>query len=186
MPDNRTEPTPGAGDETASGPAASEPAASSGGFKAWLPLIVTWLLTPVLAYVVAIYVLLPRLQKGLGVPVQAREAGATKSGKAGPEVKRESYIVNKLLVNVAGTLGARYLLVSISVVSSDPDFKAKMEAHDPQLRDMACGALATKTLADLEKPGARNLIRSELIAGFNNILGGAVVQEIYLTEFAIQ
>ncbi|MGH7973851.1 MAG: flagellar basal body-associated FliL family protein [Limisphaerales bacterium] len=41
-------------------------------------------------------------------------------------------------------------------------------------------------MADLEKPGARNLIRSELISGFNNILGGPLVQEIYLTEFAIQ
>jgi flagellar FliL protein len=186
MPDNRTEPTPGAGEDAASAPADFEPASSRGGFKAWLPLLVTWLLTPVLAYVVAIYVLLPRLQKGLGIPVQAREAGSIKTGRAGADAKRESYIMNKLLVNVAGTLGARYLLVSISVVSSDPGFKTKMEAHDPQLRDMACGALAIKTLADLEKPGARNLIRSELIAGFNNILGGAVVQEIYLTEFAIQ
>jgi flagellar FliL protein len=94
--------------------------------------------------------------------------------------------MNKLLVNVSGTMG-RYLLVSISVVGSDAEFKEKMQAHDPQPRDMACGgALATKTLADLEKPGARNLIRSELISGFNNILSGALVQEIYLTEFAIQ
>jgi flagellar basal body-associated protein FliL len=51
---------------------------------------------------------------------------------------------------------------------------------------MACGALATKTLADLEKPDARNLIRTQLITGFNNILGDSVVREIYLTEFAIQ
>jgi flagellar basal body-associated protein FliL len=51
---------------------------------------------------------------------------------------------------------------------------------------MACGVLSTKTLADLEKPTARNLIRTELISGFNNILGEAMVQEIYLTEFAIQ
>lgn len=94
--------------------------------------------------------------------------------------------MNKLLVNVAGTMGARYLLVSLSVSGSDPDFKAKIAAHDPQLRDFGCGVLATKTIADLEKPGARNAIRSELISGFNNILGSAVVQEIYLTEFAIQ
>ena len=33
------------------------------------------------------------------------------------------------------------------------------------------GALSSKTLADLEKPGARNLIRTELINGFNNVLG---------------
>ena len=45
---------------------------------------------------------------------------------------------------------------------------------------------ADKRLADLEKPGARNLIRSELINGFNNILGDSMVQDIYFTEFAIQ
>ena len=51
---------------------------------------------------------------------------------------------------------------------------------------MAMGALSSKTLADLEKPGARNLIRTELINGFNNVLGDNSVQEIYITEFAIQ
>jgi flagellar protein FliL len=94
--------------------------------------------------------------------------------------------MNKLLVNVADTMGARYLLVSLSVVGNASDFKDKMLEHDAQLRDMACGALATKTLADLEKPGERNSIRTELITGFNNILGDSMVQEIYLTEFAIQ
>ena len=94
--------------------------------------------------------------------------------------------MTKLLVNVAGTMGQRYLLVSLSIVSTDANFKEKLQEHDAQLKDMACGTLATKTLADLEKPGARNLIRTELISGFNNILGAAMVQEIYLTEFAIQ
>ncbi len=79
--------------------------------------------------------------------------------------------MNKMLVNVAGTMGARYLLVSVSVVGTASDFKHKMVDHDAQLRDMACGDLATKTLADLENPEPRNVIRSELISGFNNILG---------------
>ena len=94
--------------------------------------------------------------------------------------------MNKLLVNVSGTMGARYLLVSLALAGTETDFRAKVEEFEPQLRDMACGALASKTLADLEKPGSRNLIRNELISGFNGILGGQVVQDIYLTEFAIQ
>ena len=44
----------------------------------------------------------------------------------------------------------------------------------------------TKTIADLEKPGARNIIRSELLTVFNNALGGPVIQDIYITEQAIQ
>lgn len=156
------------------------------GLRAWLPLVVTFLAMPLLAYAMTSFVLLPKLQKGLGITGADHPESSAGSGKADPNAKRETVVMNKLLVNVAGTMGGRYLLVSLTVAGSDPDFKSKMQAHDPQLRDMACGALATKTLADLEKPGARNEIRSELISGFNNILGAGLVQEIYLTEFAIQ
>jgi flagellar protein FliL len=165
--------------------ATSAPSESASGLKPWLPLIVTVVAMPALAYGMTQFYLLPQLKKGMGITASARvpEAAPVKEETSGP---RESFPMTKLLVNVSGTMGARYLQVSLSVVGSGADFKAKMEAHDPQLRDMACGALATKTLADLEKPGVRNVIRSELISGFNNILGSANVQEIYLTEFAIQ
>lgn len=160
-------------------------AAGSGGFKAWLPIIVSILLMPALAFGVAQYVILPQLQKGLGIKTDSASSGGSHK-ETGAGAKQETVLMNKMLVNVSGTMGARYLLVSISVSGTDADFKQKMDDHDAQLRDMACGSLATKTLADLEKPGARNLIRSELINGFNNILGGAMVQDIYFTEFAIQ
>jgi flagellar FliL protein len=172
----------------AEGAAAPAPVPSGGGFISWLPLLVSFLLMPALAYGVAQFVILPQLQKGLGisgsgttVPAK-KEATASKSANA----KQESVVMNKLLVNVADTMGARYLLVSLSVVGNASDFKDKMTEHDAQLRDMACGALSTKTLADLEKPDARNLIRTELMTGFNNILGDSMVQDIYFTEFAIQ
>jgi len=187
---NRTE--PGAAPEEASAPAnaAATATVAGGGFKAWLPLIITVVAMPALAFGMTQFVLLPRLQKGLGISTPAAAASSTEqkpaAGGKAENADTESYAMNKLLVNVAGTMGARYLLVSLSVVGADPDFKNKLQAHDPQLRDMAQGALCTKTLADLEKPGARNLIRTELIDGFNNILGSSVVHEIYLTEFAIQ
>lgn len=181
MPDDKASEEPA---EESATPAA---APSGGGFKAWLPLMVTLLVMPALAFGVAQFVILPQLQKGLGIKAAAggdSTAGASKKEPASS--KQESVVMNKLLVNVADTMGARYLLVSLSVVGNTSDFKQKMLDHDAQLRDMACGDLATKTLADLEKPGERNVIRNELITGFNNILGDSVVQEIYLTEFAIQ
>jgi flagellar protein FliL len=178
MPDDKADP--------AESPATPVAAPSGGGFKTWLPLIVTMLLMPALAFGVAQFVILPQLQKGLGI--KAGSGGDTSGGakKQSTDAKQEAVVMNKLLVNVADTMGARYLLVSLSVVGDTSDFKQKMTDHDAQLRDMACGDLATKTLADLEKPGERNVIRNELITGFNNVLGDSVVQEIYLTEFAIQ
>lgn len=188
-PANRSETSQGTDDAAASGsaPAASAAAASAGGFKAWLPLIIMAVLMPALAYALTTFVLVPKLQKGLGVSGAAPAADASsKPKKETADAKKESVAMNKLLVNVAGTMGARYLLVSLSVVGSGADFKAQMDSHDAQLRDMAQSALSTKTLADLEKPGARNMIRNELISGFNNILGDGTVEEIYFPEFAIQ
>jgi len=184
MPANRTE-----GAEATEASPAANVAASSGGFKAWLPLIVMALLMPALAFAMTNFVIVPKLQKGLGGGAGPTATVASADGKTKKESavsKKESVPINKLLVNVAGTMGARYLLVSLSVVGSGADFKTQVEAHDAQLRDMAQSALATKTLADLEKPGARNMIRNELIAGFNNILGDGAVEEIYFPEFAIQ
>ena len=162
-------------------------------WQAWLPLLVSLLLMPVLAYATTCFLLVPKIQQSLGVtepggraPAAAANPGKARSEPPGSQVKRESVSMNKLLVNVSGTMGSRYLLSSLNVVGTAADFKAKVEKYDAQLRDLACGMLSTKTITDLEKPGARNLIRSELITGFNNILGDATVAEIFFTEFAIQ
>ena len=83
-------------------------------------------------------------------------------------------------------MGSRYLLTSITLLGDGSDFPARVTQREPQIRDMASGILNTKTIADLEKPGARNLIRGELLAVFNTIMGNSAVREIYFTEFAIQ
>ena len=184
MPEDRPPVTPPTDDAT---PPPPTPAPSAGGFKPWLPLAIIVVLMPMLAFGMTQFVLLPQLQKGLGIKTAA--ASSTAAGKSKKDAAHAKLIpvpMNKLLVNVAGTMGARYLLVSMSVVGTSADFKEKMQEHDAQLRDVASGVLGAKTLADLEKPGERNLIRNELISGFNNILGDSVVQDIYLPEFAIQ
>ena len=191
----------------AAAPAA--PAASSGGgAKAWLPLILVVVLMPGLAYVTTSFVLVPKLQKSLGLQaVNAREAedGGESEGKEAKEGKEESkheskgaqhevakgkgpkskIALSKIVVNVSGSLGTRLLLASFTLASNAAGFKEKVEENTDQLRDIASSILASKTIADLEKPEARNLVRAEVLSQFNAALGG-VVQEVYLTEFAIQ
>ena len=94
--------------------------------------------------------------------------------------------LSKVLVNVFGTGGARYLIVSMTLVGTNPDFKTKVEENKDQLIDAAASTLASKSITDLERQGVRNQIRSELIAVFNTVLKATPVQEIYLTEFAVQ
>jgi flagellar basal body-associated protein FliL len=83
-------------------------------------------------------------------------------------------------------MGTRYLMTSFTLVGTANDFKTVVEENKDQLLDLANTAMASKSISDLEKPGARNQLRSELISIFNNALGGGFVQEIYFTEFAVQ
>ena len=226
--------------EAAASPA--EAPSTSGGFKAWLPLIVTVVLMPVLAYLTTTFLLVPKLQvaaRGSTAPAHSEEEeneaaaedhgakGETTEGHGGKSKghkgesggktektegnsgkgektekgekgeKSEGHDAKagkggkataqfgKVLVNVAGSLGSRYLLVNFTLVGAS-NLKDKVEDNKDQMLDSAMSVLSTKSINELEKPGSRNLIRSELISAFNGILGGGAVREIYFTEFAIQ
>ncbi len=187
-------------------PKNAPPAApSSGGLAAWLPLLLAIVLMPALAWATTQFLLLPKLQAALGNqapaaggspasggeheanPAGGHEAAtAAAKGHGATKKPRQTYPMSKVIVNLSGSLGTRYLMTSVTLVGDSPDFKTAIEENRDKLLDVANGTLASKTINDIERPGARNQIRAELIAVFNNALGAAIVQEIYFTEFAIQ
>jgi flagellar FliL protein len=172
---------------------AADAQAGAAGLKAWLPLLLNVLMMPALAYALTVFVIVPRLRGSDSEAASSKSSAGEKAGAANAARKDASGkskvlapLSGKVLVNIAGTMGTRYLLANLTLVGSKPDFKAEVEQNDAQLRDAAAGALATKSIADLEKPGARNLIRTELINIFNGALGEGTVMDLYLTELAIQ
>ena len=193
-------------------PATDVPSAG-GGAKAFMPLAITVVLMPALAWALTTYVLIPKVQQSVGAAPVAEaepaaehgtadahkaEAGghdkaadkghdkAADKGHGAKDASSQSFTLSRLLVNVSGTQGSRYLQASVTLNGGGADFRTKVERNEARLRDSACTVLAGKTISDLEKPGARNLVRSELINGFNRILGGNAVEELFITEFAIQ
>jgi flagellar FliL protein len=190
-------------------PAEAAPAASSGGIKAWLPLILAVVLMPALAWGITSFVIVPKVLKAretTGTTGGEEQSGednkhgaeeheaASEGGKGdghgkespGKGKKKQNYQISKLIVNLAGSMGTRYLMTSTTLVGTKSGFKEIIEEHKDQLLDLTIGVLATKTINDLEKPGSRNQIRSELISVYNHALGAGLVEEIYFTEFAIQ
>ncbi len=203
--------------DTSKAPAGKDEASKGGGLQAWLPLLVSIVLMPLLAFATTKFLILPKV-------VAAREAGSEsgeheerdpetkadshetkpaekesakpKEGKepkeshgkeaSGKGKKKQSFPISKVIVNVSGSMGTRYLMTSFTLVGTHNDFKTLIEENKDQLLDLANTAMASKTISDLEKPGSRNQIRAELISIFNNALGGGLVQEIYFTEFAVQ
>lgn len=193
---------------------AEEAAAKGGGIKAMLPLILTIVLMPAMAFVMTQFVLMPKILSAINASAStgghdeeshgeeghaeethgepgghgASSGGHGTEGTAAPIPKgaKAAYPLPKVIVNISGSQGTRYLMSSYTLVGKGEEFKTLCTANEPQLRDVAMGVLYTKTIQDLEKPDARNLIRAELMATFNTALGRPAVIDLYITEFVIQ
>lgn len=178
--------------------------ATGEGRHSMLPLIIALVAMPALAYATTTFILLPKLQTAVGVTATGNEHAAADKGLGGgghgsghgdaghggdgggPGDGGNTFDLGKVLVNVGGSAGTRYLVANYTLKGKAADFGARLEASKPQLLDIAGSVMSSKSLIDLEQPGARNLIRNELITSFNNALGSPLVKEVYITEFAIQ
>jgi len=173
-------------------------APASGGLKAMLPLILTAVLMPVLAFVMTQFVLVPKLQQAITASATTTDHGATegeepaggaadaKGTGGGSKGAKTTVPLPKIIVNVKDTQATRYLMSSYTLVGQGEEFKTLLEANMDQVRDVASGVLGSKNIRDLEKPDARNIIKAELISTINTALGKPAVKEIYITDFAIQ
>lgn len=183
--------------------AVAEPKASSP-IKAFLPAVLAVVLAPASCWAVAEYVLLPRLQKKLAAVSPASEAdaaahaeapapeGGKEGGKGGKEGEAKgnpaNYEFNNVVVNLAGTMGTRYLKTSFIVTAADQkaNIKGMFETQKPKLTDITLNVLSSLTLADLEEPGAKNVLREKLVAAYNQAFGKRLVEQVYFSDFVVQ
>lgn len=166
----------------------SAAAAASGGSSAWLPAISVILLAPVCTWAVGQYVLIPQLQKKLAeTPTEAHAGTTTAGGAAGAKSEGgTTYEFQNVVVNLAGTMGTRYLKTSFLVTGAEPDIKSVFESNKPRLTDVTLNVLSSLSLADLEEPGAKNVLREKLVAAYNQALGRKVAEQVYFSDFVVQ
>ena len=185
----------------AAAPAGNTPPASKRALLAsWLPVIAAIVLAPVLSWTVTEFVLLPRLQKKLATarasdpaeevaaaPEAAAKEEGGKAGKGGKEAPNPaSYEFQNVVVNLAGTMGTRYLKTTFIVTGTDASIKATFEAQKAKLTDVTLNVLSSLSLADLEEPGAKNVLREKLVLAYNQALGKRVAEQVYFSDFVVQ
>ena len=188
-----------------------------GALKAWLPAILAIIVAPAASFAVAQFVLLPKLQAKIaetasaeGGAAEGHGAAAEKEKAAKKEPKKEakkegkkegghggkeeggggggdSYEFNNVVVNLAGTMGTRYLKTSFIVTGAKPDtIRDAFDENKARLTDVTLGVLSSLTLADLEEPGAKNVLREKLVSAYNQALGSRVADQVYFSDFVIQ
>ena len=183
-------PAAAAGNVAAASSAPASPTAgvARGALSAWLPAIATLLLAPVATWATVEFVLVPRLQKKLTAPPAAAAHAEESSGGHGGHGDKgaPNFEFSNIVVNLAGTMGTRYLKTSFMVTGPDAGIKAAFDQNKPRLTDVTLNVLSSLTLADLEEPGAKNVLREKLVAAYNQALGRKVAEQVYFSDFVIQ
>ncbi len=175
--------------------------------KQLLPLLLVIILAPALSFAVAQFVLLPKLKAQLEAAVAAapaataagheapgHEAPADAKGdksaahgkKGEPTTVGNSYEFTNVVVNLAGTMGTRYLKASFVVTGTDATLRSQFESNKAKMTDVSLLVLSSLTLADLEEAGAKNFIREKLITAYNRALGSRLVEQVYFSDFVVQ
>ena len=182
-------------------PPAPAPAAAPAGDKgkglvaALLPAVLALVLAPAATFGVAHFVLLPRFESGLARALAAapETAGASAAhgakdahGDKASAAAGSSYEFKNVVVNLAGTMGTRYLKTSFLVTGERGDVVARFDEAKARLGDVTLGVLSQLTLADLEEPGSKNILRERLLAAYNQALGARVVDQLFFSEFVVQ
>ena len=192
MPEDKVEELP-----AADTPAEAKPASPI------IPLIAILVLLPVLSFLMTEFVLIPRMKQAVAeqtgahgddahaeVKVAKAEKGSDGYGEGyGDEAaygSASSYEFSNIVANLAGSLKSRYVKVSFTVEGEDPAFASKIETNRAKLIDTTLGILASLTLSDLENPGMKNQLRSDLIAAYETALQERVITQLYFSEFVVQ
>lgn len=167
---------------------------AGGGWRAWIPAAAAIVLGPVATWAAVEYVVVPRLTRKIAEaartaaespPNSAAPKGPAAAGKAARD-PQSTYEFQNVVVNLAGTMGTRYLKTTLVVTGVDPSLKSTFDAAKPQLTDVTLNVLSSLSLADLEEPGAKNIIREKLVTSYNQALGRKVAAQVYFSDFVIQ
>lgn len=125
---------------------------------------------------------------------EAAPAGNAQAGQAAqsqpvtdmPRPATSMATLPSVMVNLADAAGDRYLRVGMEVEVSTPDAVRELDAQAPKVRDAIIILLSGKTYAELSTADGKMLLKNEVAARLNQILGTPRVIRIYFTEFVVQ
>jgi flagellar FliL protein len=118
------------------------------------------------------------------------EKGGKEGGKEGKKGEgggtSNNYEFTNIVVNLAGTMGTRYLKTSFIVTGKDANLREAFNRDKAKMVDVTLNVLSSLSLADLEEAGAKNIIREKLVNAYNQALGKKIAEQVYFSDFVVQ
>lgn len=128
---------------------------------------------------------------------QSADAKASSKGAAessAPRIERQSDLprstgkvlpLPEFVVNLSDPSGKRYLKLGMEV-EVNADVSREITAQSAKIRDAVIMLLAGKSFADVSSPEGKVLLKAEVAARLNQILGAQRVVRVYFTDFVVQ
>lgn len=117
-------------------------------------------------------------------------SGAGCSSSAGASEERPGLVaLEPFLTNINDPFEERYckLAVKLAVVPAQMALQIEEDVLlVAQLRDLVLTSLMSKSYVDLTAPNGKELLRSEIQTGLNEMLTDAELREVLFSEFVVQ
>ncbi|MDR0467088.1 MAG: flagellar basal body-associated FliL family protein [Deltaproteobacteria bacterium] len=130
---------------------------------------------------------------GSAAPSAPSENTAQRGKENSPRVERVSELprssgkvlpLPQFVVNLADPAGKRLLKLGMEV-EANADITKELQANDAKVRDAVITLLAGKSFAEVQSPEGKVLLRAEVAARLNQILGAPRIVRVYFTEFVV-
>jgi flagellar FliL protein len=94
--------------------------------------------------------------------------------------------LDNLVLNPAGSGGARFLLLTVAIEARDAAAIGSLQTRDAELRDVVLTTLGRKTVDELAEITGREVIKTELVTALNERFGKKSVLRVYFPQYVVQ
>ena len=136
----------------------------------------------------------PSPDGGSAAPSAQSESAAQQGRESAPRMERVSELprsagkvmpLPQFVVNLVDPGGRRILRLGMEV-EANADISRELQANDARIRDAVIMLLAGKTVAEVQSPEGKVMLRAEVAARLNQILGAPRIIRVYFTEFIVE
>lgn len=88
--------------------------------------------------------------------------------------------------NLSDPLGRRFIKVSLGLEVANAQVEQELQQQEPRVNDSILMLLSSKTYADLATVESKLILKNEIAARLNQILGGPKITQVFITDLVIQ
>lgn len=127
--------------------------------------------------------------EGEAAPAEGGGHEAAKEGEGG--ASSNLHLVDNLVLNPAGSGGARFLMLAAAIEFSDAALVEETKARDAEVRDIVLRVMGAKTVEELSEMSNREALKKELADSLTTLFKKKgskkkPISRIYFPQFVIQ